>query len=147
VQGSGRNPYQVKITISPLSKEKWNRITSAVSHSIASIEELVSGKFPKTLETLFTQKKGGLFPSPEEIKFSCSCPDWAYMCKHVAAVLYGIGARLDEDPSLFFKLRNIDIEDLLKKSIEEKMDSMFKNSNKKSKRTMNDSDIEGLFGI
>lgn len=147
VQGSRRSPYQVEITISPLSKGKWDHITSEVSHSIASIEELVSGKFPKALETLFTQKGDGLFPSSKEIKFSCSCPDWAYMCKHVAAVLYGIGARLDEDPSLFFKLRNIDVEDLLKKSIEEKMDSMLKNSNKKSKRTMDDSDIEGLFGI
>jgi uncharacterized Zn finger protein len=147
VAGSGRNPYSIKITIDTLSKVKWERITEICGRSIAGIDQLVRGQFPKELETLFTQKGEGLFPSPKEIKFSCDCPDWAGMCKHVAAVLYGIGARFDEDPALFFKLRNIEIEALIKKSIEEKMENMLKNSGKKTRRVIKDADIGGLFGI
>lgn len=147
VQGSGRSPYKVQITIAPLSKQKWEDITKICSHSIASMEELAAGKFPKKLETLFTQKDSGLFPTPKEIRFDCSCPDWADMCKHVAAALYGVGARLDQDPFLFFKLRDINFESLLKKSIEEKMHSMLKNADKKSARVMDEADVEELFNI
>jgi len=147
VAGSKRNPYNIKITIAALSTAKWEKITKICGRSIANIDQLVQGKFPKELEELFTQKGDGLFPSPKEIKFSCDCPDWANMCKHVAAVLYGIGARFDEDPTLFFKLRNIEFEALLKKSIETKMENMLKNSEKKTRRVIKNADISGLFGI
>lgn len=147
VQGSERKPYQVNITIAPLPKEKWKRITDMCSRSIASMEELAAGKFPEALSSLFTQQGSGLFPSPREIKLTCSCPDWADMCKHVAAALYGVGARLDDDPTLFFKLRDIQVEQLLKKSIDEKMQSLLKNAEKKSKRVIEGADIEGLFGL
>ena len=147
VAGSGREPYHVCITISALSQDRWNEITAICGRSIASIDQLVHGKFPRELDALFTQKGKGLFPSSKEIKFSCNCPDLAYMCKHVAAVLYGIGARFDEDPTLFFKLRNIEIEALINKSIEEKMDSMLKNSGQKTPRVIEDANIEELFGI
>ena len=147
VAGSGRKPYNITITIDALSKTRWENITEICGRSIANIDQLVQGKFPKELEALFTQKGEGLFPSPKEIKFSCDCPDWAGMCKHVAAVLYGIGARFDDDPTLFFKLRNIEIEALIKKSIEEKMENMLKNSDKKTRRVMKDADLDELFGI
>jgi uncharacterized Zn finger protein len=147
VAGSGRSPYNVEITINSLSRAKWEKITAICGRSIANIDQLVDGQFPKELEELFTQKGEGLFPSPKEIKFSCDCPDWASMCKHVAAALYGIGARFDEDPTLFFSLRNIEIEALIKKSIEEKMENMLKNSDKKTRRVIQDADIGGLFGI
>lgn len=147
VAGSRRNPYNVEISIDPLSMDKWNRITEMCGRSIASIDQLVQGKFPEELEMLFTQKGEGLFPAPKEIKLSCDCPDWAVMCKHVAAVLYGIGARFDEDSTLFFKLRDIEIEALIKKSIEEKMKDMLKNSEKKPRRAIKDTDISDLFGI
>ncbi|WP_242975593.1 SWIM zinc finger family protein [Clostridium liquoris] len=81
------------------------------------------------------------------IPYKCSCPDSARMCKHIAAALYGIGARLDEDPILFFKLRDIDFQELLKKSMEEKMQSMFKNADKKSERIIDDGDVFDLFGV
>ena len=58
-------------------------------------------------------EKTGLFPSPNEIKLSCSCPDWAEMCKHVAAVLYGIGARFDQQPELLFRLHEVDEKELI----------------------------------
>src|SRR5260370_37407973 len=59
------------------------------------------------------RQKTGLFPSPREIKLSCSCPDWAEMCKHVAAVLYGIGTRLDQQPELLFRLHGVDEKELI----------------------------------
>ena len=62
---------------------------------------------------MFAREKTGLFPSPAEIKFSCSCPDYAGMCKHIAAVLYGIGARLDQKPDLLFRLHDVDEKDLI----------------------------------
>ena len=43
----------------------------------------------------YLRGEDGAVPVAEGILFTCSCPDWASMCKHVAAVLYGIGARLD----------------------------------------------------
>ena len=147
VQGSGKKPYCVEIKILPLSSEKLDSILNLCNSRIDNLAELLEGKFPKELEEIFKLKDKGLFPSPKEIKFSCDCFDWASMCKHVTAVLYGIGARFDEDPTLFFKLRNIDFEVLIKKTIEQKMQSLLENSDKKSQRVLEDADINGLFGI
>ena len=107
VQGSRAKPYSITIRIKKLNKNTWNLVTSACEGKLESLEELLAGKFPKALEEAFMQRKTGLFPSPKEIEFECSCPDWASMCKHIAATLYGIGARLDEDPTLFFTLRGV----------------------------------------
>ena len=147
VQGSKVKPYDVVIKIDPLKKNIWSAITQRCSRKIANLEELASGKFPLELVELFTNKGDGLFPSPKEIKFDCSCPDWASMCKHVAAVLYGIGARFDEDPMLFFQLRDIEFNELLKKSVEEKMNSMLRNAGSTTKRTMSDVNTFELFGV
>ncbi len=147
VQGGSRKPYEIQIIIDALPEKKWNHMIQACGHKIESIAELAEGKFPKELQELFTIQRDGLFPSPKEIHFDCSCPDWASMCKHVAAALFGIGARLDEDPTLFFKLRGINVEMLLKKSVEEKMNSMLKNSGQKTRRVIDDADIGDLFGV
>ena len=147
VQGSRAKPYDVIIRIKPLERKRWERITKQCSNKIGGLEQLASGKFPQEFMELFTTRGEGLFPSPKEIDFGCSCPDWASMCKHVAAVLYGIGARFDEDATLFFTLRDIEFSELLKKSVDEKMSSMLKNSEKKTSRTMMDVDTYELFGI
>jgi uncharacterized Zn finger protein len=147
VAGSGSKPYNVSVVIEGVTKRKWEAITAICGKSIANIDMLAEGKFPKELEALFTQRDKGLFPSPKEIEFSCSCPDWAYMCKHVAAVMYATGARLDEKPLLFFSLRNVDFTELLKKSVEDKMTSMLKNADRKTARVMGDTDARKLFGI
>jgi uncharacterized Zn finger protein len=89
----------------------------------------------------------GLFPSPKEIHMDCSCPDWATMCKHVAAALYGTGAKLDADPLLFFTLRGIDPTDLIKKSVDEKMKSLLANAKKKSRRAIDEKDVARIFGV
>jgi uncharacterized Zn finger protein len=147
VQGSRAKPYRVTVTVKPMTDEKWNRIAGIYGGSIRNLEMLVSGKFPVELAEFFTDKKDGLFPSPNEISFDCNCPDWASMCKHVAAVLYGIGARFDTDPLVFFTLRGIPFETLLKKSVDEKMKSMLKNVGNPTSRVMTDVDTKELFGV
>jgi uncharacterized Zn finger protein len=147
VQGSRKKPYDVDVTIEPLSKKSWDSIIKSCEGKIESLQELIDGKFPKELEELFTAKGTGLFPAPKEISFSCSCPDWASMCKHVAAVLYGIGARLDSNPGLFFVLRDANIDDLISKAITQKSETLLKKSDKKSSRAINNDDISAMFGI
>ncbi|MBN2852826.1 MAG: SWIM zinc finger family protein [Clostridia bacterium] len=147
VQGSKAKPYDIEIRIDALSDAKWKQVITLCNHRIDSLEQLVEGKFPEELAGLFTEKKYGMFPSPAEIHFSCTCPDFASMCKHVAAVLYGIGARFDKDPMLFFTLRNLDGKELIRKSMEKKVESMLKNAGKKSKRCIEDKDIAEIFGL
>ncbi|MBP7222914.1 MAG: hypothetical protein KBA50_06650 [Sedimentibacter sp.] len=147
VQGKRAKPYDVEVSIDALSSEKWGHIISLCNNRIDSLEQLIEGKFPKELEVLFKEKKYGLFPSPKEIHFDCSCPDWASMCKHVAATLYGIGTRLDSNPMLFFELRDIDSKELVRKSVEQKLESMLKNAGKKSNREIAESDITEIFGL
>ena len=110
------------------------------------MEELLNGNFPEEMQELF-QGKGGLFPTPSEISFNCSCPDWALMCKHVAATLYGVGARLDVNPLLFFELRGIDIGHFIDVTIANRVESMLANEGKPSNRIMEDEDLTALFGV
>lgn len=147
VQVSRAAPYEVLVKIDALADEKWKKVRELCNYRIGSLEELIQGKFPKELEVLFTDRKYGLFPSPKEIHFSCSCPDWASMCKHVAATLYGVGARLDKDPMLFFALRGLDGQDLVRKTMESRIESMLKNAGKKSRREIPEADIASLFKL
>jgi uncharacterized Zn finger protein len=147
VQGSQGSPYTIAIKIKPVSESIWKQIKAACEGQLASLQELLEGRFPKGLMELFTAKDCGLFPAPKEIEFKCSCPDWAYMCKHVAAVLYGIGTRLDEDPSLFFVLRKVKMDDLITQAIRDKSARLLKQAKKKTSRVIDDADLEDVFGI
>ncbi|MFA7078057.1 MAG: hypothetical protein WC147_06605 [Syntrophomonas sp.] len=147
VQGSVSQPYEVEIAIRPLLPAVWKKTRIACEGKIDSLQELIDGKFPPGLSELFTAQGSGLFPSPQEITFKCSCPDRAMMCKHVAAALYGIGARLDEDPTLFFTLRAVDIHDLINKAIQGKTQTMLSKSGAKSRRILKDADIAAMFGM
>ncbi|HEY8910232.1 MAG TPA: SWIM zinc finger family protein [Desulfosporosinus sp.] len=147
VQGSVSKPYQVSISIQPLSKAIWQVVTENCVGKIDSLQELIVGKFPKALSEVFTAKGIGLFPASKEIKLECSCPDGAHMCKHVAAVLYGVGARLDDDPTLFFVLRNVKVDDLISKAISQKTETLLKKSKTKSRRIIEDADLSDMFGI
>lgn len=104
----GTRLYHVTIGIGAVEKARWASVVAACGGQIDSVIELLQGKFSKAVMEVITSKERGLFPSPQQIKLSCSCPDWATMCKHVAAVLYGVGARLDEQPDLLFRLRGAD---------------------------------------
>ena len=147
VQGSSSRPYTVNIKIKPINKNTWQKIVSACKGKLESFEELLSGKFPKALSEIFMAKGVGLFPSPKEIEFDCSCPDWANMCKHVAATLYGISARLDEDPGIFFTLRKVAINDLVAQAVKDESQKLLSKAGKKSKRIIEEADIENIFGI
>jgi uncharacterized Zn finger protein len=147
VQGSRSAPYQVAVDIHALADGTWKTIASACTGRLDSLQDLLAGKFPESLSEIFTAKGEGLFPSPKEIVFSCSCPDWAYMCKHVAAVLYGIGARLDEDPGLFFTLRKVDVNDLVSLAVKETAGALLKKAQRKTGRVIADADLGDVFGI
>jgi uncharacterized Zn finger protein len=147
VQGSQSKPYSVSIRIKAMGKKSWKEIKTASEGKLDSLQELLAGKFPKALGEIFTTQGKGLFPSPKEIDFDCSCPDWASMCKHVAATLYGIGARLDQDPGLFFKLRQVKMKDLVTEAVEERTRKLLKKARKKTARVIDDSDLADVFGI
>ncbi len=105
---SGTNMYQVSIDFKPLAKKSWSDIQNACSGQVGSLLELLQGKLSDNVMQTVTHPQTGLFPQPREITMQCSCPDWAHVCKHVAAVMYGVGARLDESPELLFLLRGVD---------------------------------------
>lgn len=146
VQGTRKTPYKVEIRISPMSEEQIESITDKCGTRVDNLNRLLIGDFPDELKEVFIDE-GGLFPKPREISFNCSCPDWAVMCKHVAAVLYGVGARLDEDPLLFFSLRGIDTNRFVDVVIANRTEMMLANINKPSRRILTDADLTDIFGV
>lgn len=118
VQGS--ELYTVRIRIQPIDAARWQELvrccTSPAMRGLGSIVELLQGRLEREVIAALTQPRRGLFPAPHELEMSCSCPDWAVLCKHVAATLYGVGARLDSSPELLFTLRQVAMEDLLLRS-------------------------------
>jgi uncharacterized Zn finger protein len=114
VQGS--DLYKIRIRIQPLAKARWKRILSECAGKIDSLIELLQGRLSAAVMQVVTRADRGLFPAPKEISLDCSCPDWADMCKHVAAALYGVGTHLDDKPELLFLLRGVDPVELIGKA-------------------------------
>jgi uncharacterized Zn finger protein len=110
---SGSELYKVEIGIRPVGRQQWKSICRDCAGAIDSLIELLQGRFSKGVMERICRQQEGLFPSPGEIRMKCSCPDGAYMCKHVAAVLYGIGARFDKEPELLFRLREVNEKELV----------------------------------
>ena len=110
----GSEVYKVTVSVKPQRKPAWKAIAAQCTGQIGSLIELLQGKLSQPVMEVVTRAKTGLFPAPEEISFRCSCPDGAWMCKHVAAALYGVGNRLDHEPALLFRLRHVDPEDLIR---------------------------------
>jgi len=145
VCGSGNQLYQVIISIDPITDQ---RLVKQIDGNIESLEDLANGKFPRTLEQTFLTSENGLFPKMNEIQFSCTCPDSAYMCKHISAILYAVGAKLDLEPLLLFELRGVDTSALIKKSTEEKISALLDNANAtKSDRIIEDNSVIDLFDL
>ncbi|MHB1947697.1 MAG: SWIM zinc finger family protein [Gammaproteobacteria bacterium] len=141
----GSSIYKVKIAITKVAAKKWNAIVNECAGKIDSLIELLQGKFSTAVMEIITDPKKGLFPHPSEIKLNCSCPDWADMCKHVAAVLYGVGARLDEKPEELFILRQANHVELIAKA--GTTSSLNKHSVDDSDQLFADSELSSLFGI
>jgi uncharacterized Zn finger protein len=110
---SGTSLYDVEVTIKPLAPAHWTRIKAQCAGQVGSLIELLEGRLSDRVMQIITDREQGLFPKPAEIKMTCSCPDWATMCKHVAAVMYGVGARFDHQPELLFTLRKVDHGELI----------------------------------
>ncbi len=139
---SGSELYNIKIDITPLPTKKWKKVRDQCAGQIGSMLELLQGRFSDNVMKIVTDPKSGLFPQPSEIKLTCNCPDWAETCKHVAAVLYGVGTRLDHQPELLFLLRNVDHEALITAGL-----NITSAASEKGKRRLATTDLSGLFGV
>jgi uncharacterized Zn finger protein len=142
---SGSELYSVEIAISSLPAPHWKRVKSECSGQIGSLVELLQGRLSRSVMDVVTQPAGGLFPKPGEIKMRCSCPDWAGMCKHVAAVLYGVGARLDDRPELLFLLREVDHLELIAGAVASAPAAS--TAKARRKKTIAPAELADVFGI
>jgi uncharacterized Zn finger protein len=141
---AGSSLYKIKITIAPVAATRWKAICRDCAGAIDSLVELLQGRLAKGIMDRVCREGDGLFPAPEEIKLSCSCPDWADMCKHVAAALYGVGARLDEKPQLLFVLRGVDENELLANAGK---DLARPRAAPGKAKILDDNDVAALFGL
>ena len=140
---SGSELYKVTIDIAPLSSARWKTVRKQFAGQIGSMLELLQGRLSSQVMEVVTNPARGLFPQPGDIKLHCDCPDWADMCKHVAAVLYGVGVRLDKKPELLFVLRKVDHEALI--SVEPDMQTATTGRGKR--RRLANQDLSNMFGI
>ena len=141
---AGSELYTVDVQIKKLSATKWRAIKQRSTGKIGSLLELLQGKLSDEVMQIVTNSNDGLFPLLKEISFRCDCPDWAGMCKHIAAVLYGVGARLDVSPDLLFILRGVDHEELIAVDAEAAVSAA--TTSGKSKQ-LAETDLSAVFGI
>jgi len=141
---SGSEIYTVEVSVRPLAQPRWRSLVRECAGKVGSLIELLQGRVSESVLEILARPRKGLFPTPAEMDFSCTCPDWADMCKHVAAALYGVGARLDHNPELFFALRKVDQSDLL--SSADVRRAVKSKGGSKAKR-LDPSKISGVFGI
>lgn len=144
---SGSSVYQMTIRVEPLSQTKWGNIKNTSAGKISTLLDILQGKLPKDLIHSLCDVENGLFPDLNDLTFSCSCPDDAQMCKHIAAALYGVGNRLDKEPELLFLLRQVNAEELLGSAqLENAFDNARLNDTQDDLLLEND-DLGALFGI
>src|SRR6267154_1032739 len=136
---AGSSLYIVSIKIGKLARKRWGGVIKRCAGHIDSVVGLLQGRLSETVLDALVDRRAGLFPAPEEIDFTCSCPDPALLCKHIAAVLYGVGARLDAKPELFFTLRSVALEELVAKSALRRAPP--------AKEELDAGSLEGIFGI
>ena len=140
---SGSDIYRVEVTIEPLPPARWKAIVKACAGQVASLIELLQGRLSKAVMTVVTDPSRGLFPATRQLHMSCSCPDSAVMCKHVAATLYGVGARLDQEPELLFTVRHVSALDLLAQGAQQPAAP----TKGQTAGTLARTDLSALFGI
>ncbi|MFI0348199.1 MAG: SWIM zinc finger family protein [Chthoniobacterales bacterium] len=142
---AGSSAYHAHIRIDPVAPKRWETLKKECSGKVGSLIELLSGKLSEEVMNVMTDKNSGLFPSPKEIHLDCSCPDWAELCKHLAALLYGVGARLDTRPELLFLLRSVNHEELIDLA---SLDAAIKEvSTAADNEELGEGDLSDIFGI
>jgi uncharacterized Zn finger protein len=139
----GSDIYKIDIKIKPLAKKRWTVIKRQCAGQIDSLVEMLRGSIAKGVMEIVTRKGKGLFPSPRDISLSCSCPDWATMCKHVAATLYGVGARLDHEPELLFTLRGVDPAEMVDAAVDQPPTG----SKPRKGRVLETDELSSVFGV
>jgi uncharacterized Zn finger protein len=139
-QVAGSTLYDVEITIKPMEKMAWAGIKQACAGQVGSLLDLLGGQLGSGVMAVISDKERGLFPSPREIRFNCSCPDYASLCKHSGAVLYGVAVKFDADPALFFRLRGVDPSELLAAGADEAFSPA-------AEAALDGEDLSALFGI
>ena len=139
---SGSELYEVRIEIGAHPQQNWSALKERCAGKIGTLVELLQGKLSKAVMELVTDRNQGLFPKPKEIEMRCSCPDYAGMCKHIAAVMYGVGNRLDSSPELLFLLRAVDHKELIEQAI-----PTAPIGNKNGANTIHADDLGAIFGI
>ena len=139
---AGSELYDTRISIQPLPKKQWKQIVKSGAGQVGSMLDLLGGNLGDGLMQVLTDKDGGLFPKPREIRFDCSCPDYADMCKHVSAVLYGVGVMLDTKPELLFTLRGVDQAELLANASDAAITDLTSESG-----DLAGADLSAIFGI
>lgn len=142
----GTDLYQVAINFKPLPNKRWQTFKQHAAGQVTHLLDLLQGRLPPAMLAAITTCDSGLFPTPKEIELGCSCPDWAAMCKHVAAVLYGVGVRLDETPELFFILRGVDSGELMKAATASAVRTS-KARAQKGTTALDDSALSEIFGV
>lgn len=142
---SGSSLYEIEIELEPLNKERWRAIRRDCSRQVRSLLDLMRGQLPDDVLARLTDPTQGMFPSPKELKPSCSCPDYAVICKHVAATLYGVGHLLDSEPALFFKMRGVEQAELVSEAMANQTAGDAIGLNRQS--DLADEDLGALFGI
>lgn len=138
---AGSEVYQIDIDVHALEEKRWQVILKECAGKVASLVELLQGRLSDAVMEVVTRQGEGLFPVPKQISFRCSCPDSAWMCKHVAAVLYGVGARFDRQPELLFLLRHVDPQELIRQAGSVPVVETGKH------RQLEGADLSALFGI
>jgi uncharacterized Zn finger protein len=142
---AGTEVYDIDIEIKPLAKPRWDAIKAKCAGQIGSMVELLQGKLSKSVMEIIVDRDQGMFPAPREIDMDCSCPDGARMCKHLAAVLYGIGARFDDTPELLFTLRGVDHLELISQAAD--VEKIGAASSKSKRKTLATDALSDVFGI
>lgn len=142
---SGSSLYEVSISIAPVPKAKWNAICKQCAGGVGSLVELLQAKLSSSVMAHISDRKNGLFPAPSEIRIQCTCPDFADLCKHAAATLYGVGNRLDLQPELIFQLRSVDVADLIAHAASSEF--LQSTATADGSPEINEDDLSSIFGI
>lgn len=140
---AGSELYDVTVDVQPLDPSRWEAIKLACAGQITSAVELLSGKLSDATMHILTDAETGMFPHADDFDLDCSCPDFARLCKHLAAVLYGVGARLDAAPELLFTLRGVDPTELIASAAT----NLVAAPAGSTKKTVKHADLADVFGI
>jgi uncharacterized Zn finger protein len=142
---AGSEPYEITISINKLKKKTWENIKKDCSSAIDSLIDLLGGRLSDGVMQRLTEKKSGCFPAANQIEMECDCPDWSMCCKHIAAVMYAIGSRLDSQPELLFLLRGVNQEELITQAVsKENLDAELTDG---SSSDLESEDLGSIFGI